>query len=304
MSLSDLSIRRPVFIIMVISALMVLGLISYARLPVELFPNVQFPFVTVLTSYPGAGPEEVATLITRPIEEQVSSLTNVRRVSSSSAEGLSIIGIEFNLGTDIAVATADVRQRVDLVKGTFPRDARDPTVQKFDFSLQPVMLLAVGGSLSGFELRQLAEDIIKPTLERVDGVAAVNISGGRQREIRVAVDQDRLRAFGVSVLQVEDALRRENLNIAGWQKSACNPPRASVISLSNNHPSFGIKLDTVRHAAGRAKQNCLPRLRIIPPDAPSQVLGLKCQIAEVHASISSDGRTLRKLSPTKNLLQR
>ena len=215
MSLSDLSIRRPVFIIMVISALMVLGLISYARLPVELFPNVQFPFVTVLTSYPGAGPEEIATLITRPIEEQVSSLTNVRRVSSSSAEGLSIIGIEFNLGTDIAVATADVRQRVDLVKGTFPRDARDPTVQKFDFSLQPVMLLAVGGSLSGFELRQLAEDIIKPTLERVDGVAAVNISGGRRREIRVEVDQDRLRAFGISVLQVEDALRRENLNIPG-----------------------------------------------------------------------------------------
>ncbi|HEV8353876.1 MAG TPA: efflux RND transporter permease subunit [bacterium] len=215
MSLSDLSIRRPVLVLMVIGALMVLGIISYTRLPVELFPNVQFPFVTVLTSYPGAGPEEVATLITRPIEEQVSSLTNVRRVSSSSAEGLSIVGIEFNLGTDIAVATADVRQRVDLVKGTFPRDAHDPTVQKFDFSTQPVMLLGVGGPLSGFELRKLADDVIKPVLERVDGVAAVNVSGGRQREIRVEVEQDRLRAFGLSVLQVEDALRRENLNIPG-----------------------------------------------------------------------------------------
>jgi HAE1 family hydrophobic/amphiphilic exporter-1 len=215
MSLSDLSIRRPVLVLMVIGALMVLGIISYTRLPVELFPNVQFPFVTVLTSYPGAGPEEVASLITRPIEEQVSSLTNVRRVSSSSAEGLSIVGIEFNLGTDIAAATADARQRVDLVKGTFPRDAHDPTVQKFDFSTQPVMLLGVGGSLSGFELRKLADDVIKPRLERVDGVAAVNVSGGRQREIRVEVEQDRLRAFGLSVLQVEDALRHENLNIPG-----------------------------------------------------------------------------------------
>lgn len=213
MSLSELSIRRPVFVLMVISALLVLGLISYGRLPVELFPSVQFPFVTVITTYPGAGPEEVQTLITEPIEEQVSSLTNVRRVFSTSAEGSSIVGIEFNLGTALDGATADVRQRVDLVKGGLPRDARDPTVQKFDFSTFPIMFLGMGGQRSGFELRQLAEDVVKPRLERVPGVAAVGISGGRTREIRVEVDQERLKALGLSVLQVEDALRRENLNV-------------------------------------------------------------------------------------------
>lgn len=213
MSLSQLAIRRPVFVLMLLLALIVLGLISYRRLPVELFPNVQFPFVTVITAYPGAGPEEVETLITKPLEEQLSSLTNVRRVFSTSQEGASIVGIEFNLGTNLDGATADVRQRVDLVKGGLPRDAQDPTVQKFDFASQPIMFLGMGGRLSGFELRELAETVVKPRLERVSGVAAVNLSGGRTREIRVEVDQDRLRALGLSVLQVEEILRRENLNI-------------------------------------------------------------------------------------------
>lgn len=213
MGLSGLSIRRPVFVLMVILALTVLGLISVARMPVELFPNVEFPFVTVITVYQGAGPEEVETLITKPLEEQLSSLTGVRRVFSTSAEGQSIVGIEFNLGTDLDAATADVRQRVDLVKGAFPRDAQDPIVQKADFASQPILFLGMGGRLSGYELRELAENVVKPRLERVDGVAAVNISGGRIREVRVEVDQDRLRALGLSVLQIEDILRRENLNI-------------------------------------------------------------------------------------------
>ncbi|HXF83741.1 MAG TPA: efflux RND transporter permease subunit [bacterium] len=213
MSLSALSIRRPVFVLMVILALLVLGAIAYVRMPVELMPNVQFPFVTVITAYPGAGPEEVETLITKPLEEQLSSLPNVRRVYSTSEEGASVIGIEYRLGTNLDAATADVRQRVDLVKGTLPRDAEDPSVQKFDVASQPIMFLGMGGRLSGYELRELAETVVKPRFERVDGVAAVAVSGGRRRELRVEVDQDRLRAYGLSVLQIEDILRRENLNI-------------------------------------------------------------------------------------------
>ncbi|HEU5298262.1 MAG TPA: efflux RND transporter permease subunit, partial [bacterium] len=150
MSLSAISIRRPVFVLMIILALLVLGAISYSRMPVELMPNVEFPFVTVLTAYPGAGPEEVETLITKPLEEQLSSLTNVRRVFSTSQEGASIVGIEYNLGTDLDAAAADVRQRVDLVKATLPRDAEDPTVQKVDFASQPIMFLGMGGRLSGY----------------------------------------------------------------------------------------------------------------------------------------------------------
>ena len=213
MSLSGLAIKRPVFVLMVIVALLVLGGIAYSRMPVELMSSVEFPFVTVITAYPGAGPEEVETLISKPLEEQLSSLPRVRRVYSTSQEGAAIVSIEFVLGTDIDAAVADVRQRVDLVKPTLPRDAEEPSVAKFDFASQPIMILGMGGRLSGYELRQLAENIVKPRFERVDGVAAVNVSGGRTREVRVEVDQDRLRALGLSVLQIEDTLRGENLNI-------------------------------------------------------------------------------------------
>jgi hydrophobic/amphiphilic exporter-1 (mainly G- bacteria), HAE1 family len=213
MGLSGLAVKRPVFVLMIILALLVLGGISYSRMPVELMSNVEFPFVTVITAYPGAGPEEVETLISKSLEEQLSSLPRVRRVYSTSQEGASIVSIEFVLGTDIDTAIADVRQRVDLVKPTLPRDAEEPSVAKFDFASQPIMILGMGGRISGYELRQLAENIVKPRFERVDGVAAVNVSGGRTREIRVEVDQDRLRALGISVLQIEDILLRENLNI-------------------------------------------------------------------------------------------
>ncbi|MDR7586807.1 MAG: efflux RND transporter permease subunit [Armatimonadota bacterium] len=213
MSLAELSIRRPVAVLMVLSALLVLGLLAYARMPVELFPNVQFPFVTVATPYPGAGPEEVEALITRPIEEQVSSLTHVRRVISASREGSSVVGIEFVLGTNLDSAVAEVRQRVDLVKATLPRDAGAPTVRRFDVGSLPVVFLGLGGGVSGYELRRLAEEVVTPRLERVPGVAAVSVSGGRVREIRVEVSQDRLRALGLSVLDIQDALRRENLNV-------------------------------------------------------------------------------------------
>jgi HAE1 family hydrophobic/amphiphilic exporter-1 len=212
MSLSSLAIRRQVLVLVMIAALMVLGAISYGRLPVELFPNVQFPFVSVSTVYPGAGPEEVETLISKPLEEQLSSLTNVRQIRTVSQEGASVVGIEFILGTDLDAVTADVRQRVDLVKGSFPRDAADPIVQRFDFSTQPIMLLGVSGR-DPLVLRDLTENTIKPMLERVPGVAAVTVSGGRTREIHIDLDQDRLRAEGLTTFDVESALRSANLNV-------------------------------------------------------------------------------------------
>jgi len=212
MSLSGLAVRRPVLVLVMIATLLVLGGISYGRLPVELMPNVQFPFVTVTVAYPGAGPEEVETLITKPLEEQLSSLEGVRTLRSVSQEGLAIVAIEFALGTDIDTAVADVRQRADLVQNLFPRDAEDPVAQKFNFSALPVMLLGVSGP-DTLSLRNLAADVIKPTLERVPGVAAVTVSGGRTREIRIEISQDRLRAEGLTAFGVEDALRQANLNV-------------------------------------------------------------------------------------------
>ena len=212
MSLSGLSVRRPVLVLVLITSLLVLGGIAYSRLPVELMPNVQFPFATVTVVYPGAGPEEVETLITKPLEEQLSSLEGVRTLRSFSQEGLAVVAIEFALGTNMDTATSDVRQRADLVRGGFPRDAEDPVVQRFNFSALPVMLLGVSGP-DPLALRRLAEDVIKPTLERVPGVAAVTVSGGLVREIRIEVSQDRLRAEGLTAAHLEDALRQANLNV-------------------------------------------------------------------------------------------
>jgi HAE1 family hydrophobic/amphiphilic exporter-1 len=215
MSLSGLSIRRPVLVLMIISALMVLGLVSYTRLPVELFPNIDFPFVSVTVAYPGAGPEEVEVLVAKPLEEQLSSLPNVRQVRAQAGEGFALIAVEFELGTNADAAAADVRQRVDIARARFPRDVEQPVVQKFDIAAQPVLNIGVGGARSPQELRRLADDAIKPRFERVAGVAAVNVTGGRVREIRVEVDQDRLRALGLALVQITETLRAENLNIPG-----------------------------------------------------------------------------------------
>lgn len=215
MSLSGLSIRRPVLVLMIISALIVLGLVSYTRLPVELFPSVDFPFVSVTVVYPGAGPEEVELLVAKPLEEQLSSLPNVRQVRTQASEGFTLVAVEFELGTNSDAAAADVRQRVDIARARFPRDVEQPVVQKFDFAAEPVLNIGVGGARSPRELRRLADDIIKPRFERVAGVAAVNVTGGRVREIRVEVDQDRLRAYGLSLVQIQETLRAENLNIPG-----------------------------------------------------------------------------------------
>ena len=200
---------------MIIGALMVLGLVSYTRLPVELTPDIQFPFVTVTVIYPGAGPEEVELLVAKPLEEQLSSLPNVREVRSTAGEGIVFVTVQFELGTSVDAATADVRQRVDIARARFPRDTEQPVVQKLDIAAMPVLNIGLSGTRSPRELRRIADDVVKPRFERVPGVAAVNVTGGRVREIRVEVDQERLRAFGLAISQIEDTLRAENLNVPG-----------------------------------------------------------------------------------------
>ncbi len=215
MSLSAISVRRPVLVLMMVSALMVLGLVSYVRLPVELIPNIQFPYVVVTLVYPGAGPEEVELLVAKPVEERVSSLQNVREVRTVASEGSAVIGIMFELGTDIDVAVSDVRQRVEIARARLPKDVQQPLIQKLDVTAMPVMNIGVAGQQSRRELRRLTDDIVKPAIERVEGVAAVNVSGGRVREIRVEADQERLRAYGLSLGAIEDTLRAENLSVPG-----------------------------------------------------------------------------------------
>ena len=215
MGLTRIAVARPVFISMVILALIILGAISYTRLGVELYPSINAPTVTVVTIYPGAAADDVEQQVTKFIEDAVSGLNNVDIVSSTSREGQSLVTVTFREDANADTVATDVERRVATIRATLPRDAQSPVVQKFDFTAQPVLYLTLAGDQSPAELNTLARDTIKPRLEAVPGVAEVAIAGGQEREIKVKIDPNRLRAKGVTFSQVQAALQRENQGVPG-----------------------------------------------------------------------------------------
>ncbi len=217
MWISDTAIKRPVFATMVIMSFMVLGAVSMTRLGIDLFPEVNFPFVDVTVVYPGAGPEEVETLVTRPIEDAVAGINGVKKVVSTSTEGMARVGVELRLEVDPQAATAEVREKVAAIRGTLPQDIEDPTIQRFDVAALPIMVFAVGSSQPSDFTRRQVEDDLKPLLEQIDGVAAVEVNGGEVREIQVNLDPRRLEALNLPLSQVATKLAAENLDVPGGQ---------------------------------------------------------------------------------------
>ncbi|MCP4649375.1 MAG: efflux RND transporter permease subunit [PVC group bacterium] len=215
MNLPEFSVKRPVTILMFAAAIVLLGVISWTRLPQELFPPITYPQITVVTSYENAAPEEIEALLTRPIEESVSAASNIRNVSSNSREGTSIVICEFNWGTNMDFAALNVREKIDLIKEKLPRDAEEPIVMKYNPFDTPIMILSVTGESTYFtphELRETARRVIKDEVEKIDGVAQVVLTGGREREIVVDLNQERLRAFRVSIMDIIELLKQANLN--------------------------------------------------------------------------------------------
>jgi hydrophobe/amphiphile efflux-1 (HAE1) family protein len=202
---------------MVILSFMVLGIVSMTRLGIDLFPEVNFPFVNVTVVYPGAGPEEVETLVAKPIEDVVAGINGVKRVESSSTEGMGRVGIEFRLEVDPQAATAEVREKVAAIRGRLPQDIEDPTIQRFDVAALPIMLFAVGSAQPSDVTRRQVEDDLKPLLEQIDGVAAVEVNGGEVREIQVNLDPRRLEALQLPLSEVARRLAAENLDVPGGQ---------------------------------------------------------------------------------------
>ncbi len=213
MNISDIAIRRPVFTTMVMVAMLVLGLVAFGRLGVDLFPDISFPIVTVTTPYPGAGPEEVEQLITRPIEDAVSSLGGVESVRSYSREGVSMVVIVFEIGTDVKMASVDVRDRTTIAHRAMPGDTLESTYLSLDPSATPVVTFVLSGDVDGRIVRALAEDVVKPLLEKGDGVAAVNVRGGQEREIEVRISSEKLAKWGLTLAQVSQTLAMENANV-------------------------------------------------------------------------------------------
>lgn len=213
MWLTNAAIRRPVFIVMVWLALIVLGLRSHRDMKTELNPKVDIPWVTITTLYPGAGPEEIETQVSKKLEDAVSGINNVKNVQSISADSISTVAIEFHVGTDLDVALSDVREKVDAVIGKLPDDAERPVISKLDIGAMPVLMVGVSSHLPLSQLTQIADDVLKDRLGKVPGVASVVVTGGAKREIRVALDRGRLDALGLTVSDVAHALAAQNLNL-------------------------------------------------------------------------------------------
>ncbi|TVQ71581.1 MAG: efflux RND transporter permease subunit [Chromatiaceae bacterium] len=207
------TVPRPIFTSMVTAIVVTLGLMSLFRLPIDLMPDITFPTISVMTTYENAGPEEIEQLITRPVEEAVSAVPGVEEVTSTSSEGSSTVRISFTWGTNLDDATNEVRDRLDRIVNALPEEADRPRVRRFDSSDLPVMLIGVAAELDPIELRQLIDDRIRTRLERVPGVAAVDVWGGLEREIRVEVDQDRLQSLKLDLEDIRQALREANVTV-------------------------------------------------------------------------------------------
>ncbi|MFA4986011.1 MAG: efflux RND transporter permease subunit [Candidatus Brocadiia bacterium] len=211
MSLSNLSVHRPVFTTMVVLIVLILGGISLFRLPVDLMPDISIPTISISTNYGNAGPEEMEELVTRPIEEALSAVPGVQEITSSSSEGNSDIRVSFAWGTDLDAASNDIRDRLDRVVSRLPDDASKPVLRKFDIASFPVLILGAYGNLDPVQLRRTIDDQVKYRIERVPGVASLDIRGGRDREIHIELNAGRINALGLSIDSIISRIKAENV---------------------------------------------------------------------------------------------
>ena len=198
---------------MVTLIILLIGGIAFFRLPIDLMPEITYPTLTIFGEYENASAEEIEELITRPIEEAVSAVPGVEEVTSISSEGRSRVRVTFTWGTDIDAGANDIRDRLDRIISRLPDDAERPTLRKFDLASFPVVILGASSNLDPVQMRQIIEDQIKYRIERVPGVASLDIWGGLNREIHVNLYPDKIKALGIPVNRVLDRLKAENINL-------------------------------------------------------------------------------------------
>ncbi|MBN2287718.1 MAG: efflux RND transporter permease subunit, partial [Candidatus Glassbacteria bacterium] len=204
---------RPVAIIMVVIAVVVFGLVSYQRLSLNLMPDISYPTLTVRTEYPGTAPEEVETVISRPIEQALGIVSGLVSISSISKAGVSDVVLEFNWDTDIDESIAQIREKIDRLY--FPQEVERPLILRYDPSLDPIVRVAVYGGEDLYLMRWLAEEVVERELEKVNGVAAVRVKGGLEEEVIVELDEGKLTTMNIGLDRVSARLAEENINLAG-----------------------------------------------------------------------------------------
>ncbi|MGQ9472255.1 MAG: efflux RND transporter permease subunit [Candidatus Aminicenantales bacterium] len=213
MSLSEFSIRRPIFTIMLTLVIVVLGFISLSRLPIDLMPDITFPTLNVSTSYPNTAPEEMEQIITRPLEEALSSVPGVEEIFSSSSQGSSTVRVMFAWGTNLDEAANEVRERIDRIIGRLPDGVSRPTLRKFDPAQMPILTVGILADLDPIQLRKIVDEQIAYRVERVPGVASVDVWGALEREIQVNLYPDKVKALGLPLDLIINKIRQENIDI-------------------------------------------------------------------------------------------
>ncbi len=218
MKLAEVSVKRPVTTIMITLIAILLGGISLLRLPIDLLPDIELPVSIVMTQYSGVGPQEIEKMITSPLEGAVSTVENIDTVMSTTSQGSSVVIAQFKSGTDMDFATLQMREKVDQIKGFLPADAGEPMVMKLDIGAMPVVIMTLSGHDADLaRLQTVAEDELKPQLERVSGAASVTVIGGYEEQIEIKTHQEKMNGYGLTISSLAQIIGAENFNAPGGQ---------------------------------------------------------------------------------------
>jgi HAE1 family hydrophobic/amphiphilic exporter-1 len=265
-ALARLCVKRPVFATMLVLSLVVVGVFSYFSLGLDLFPKIDIPTVSISVSNPGASPEEIETEITKKVEDTVNTISQVDEVRSTSSEGYSLVIVTFELSKDGDVAAQEVQNKVNLIVSDLPQSAKQPVIQKFDPDATPVMQIAVSAPRSLRDVTLIADKLIKQKLENAKGVGEITIVGGANREIHVMVDPDRLRAYNLTVTNVLNAVRAQNLELPAGTLNAgarefsvrttgriVDPEQFNNITIANRN-DYVVKVKDIGYAEDAAEE--------------------------------------------------
>ncbi|MCT8975286.1 efflux RND transporter permease subunit [Clostridium sp. CX1] len=220
MFLSDVSLKRPVFITVIIIALLALGVVSYTSLPMDQLPDVDMPTVSVRIIQSGAAPDQIESKITKKVEDAVGQISGVKHVTSTITEGVSSTTISFELEKPSAEAMQEVKDKLSNIRNSLPRDIDDPVVSKFDASASAIFSFAVTGTMSNSELSQIVDDNIAKKLQTINGVGAVNTFGEQQREIHIKLDKEKMNSFNITVSELINSLSADNINVSSGKVSS------------------------------------------------------------------------------------
>ena len=222
-ALSKIAVERPITLLMSTLIFVGFGIYGLQNLRLNLYPDVSFPTITVYTSYEGVAPEDIETLVTRPIEESVGSISGIRRIRSLSSKGASVVKLNFNWGTDLYEAENDVRKQLGFVERSIPDDAQSPLVFSYDPNQEPIVVLTLtSNARSPRDLRTYANQILEQRIERVNGIASVETSGGLERQINVTIDNEKMRLYDITIAEIAAKLAQENIQVPAGQLSEGN----------------------------------------------------------------------------------